>query len=114
MRHVRDNMIGSTWAGRILLEGWGAFYYSWSPTIAAFMANSEELQVAFRILLVPLVATVHLTEFIYMRLASFDLTLASIVAFLSAAISSISIYIVIPTLVLRTVSNHLRARLTTR
>ena len=114
MRHVRDVMIGSTWAGRALVEGWNAFYYSWSPPIAALIANSKELQITSRILLVPLVATVHSIAFIYAVLSSFDLTLASVIAFLLAVILSTSIYIIIPTLVLRTISKHLKARQTTR
>ncbi|OGD52920.1 hypothetical protein A3K80_03080 [Candidatus Bathyarchaeota archaeon RBG_13_38_9] len=59
MRHVRDDMIGSNEVGRILIVGWNNFYYSWSPTIAEIISNSEMLRSASNVLLVPLIAITH-------------------------------------------------------
>ena len=103
MRHVRDNMIGSNHVGRMLVDGWNTFYYSWSPPIAEWITNSKTLQAAFRILLLPLIATVHLTAFIYTTTAIFNLTLASVIAFLFATISSMALYVVIPVISFRAI-----------
>ena len=96
MRHVRDDMIGSNKVGRTLVIGWNIFYYSWSPLMAGWIANSEVLQATFRILLIPLISIVHSTAFVYAAIASVNPVFASINAFIFAAILSIVVYIVVP------------------
>jgi len=103
MRHVRDNMIGSNDVGRILVNGWNAFYYLWSPTVAETIGKSDSMQVAFRILLLPLIAAVHSTAFVYIMLATIDPILASVIAFLFAAILSTALYIVVPVMTIRAI-----------
>ena len=102
MRHVRDDMIGSNEVGRMLVEGWNAFYYSWSPPIAEWVINSKPLQIAFRILLLPLVAIVHCTAYVYAILMPIGLASASVVGFLFAGTLSTIVYIMTPVLTLRT------------
>ncbi|MHA2066598.1 MAG: DUF2341 domain-containing protein, partial [Candidatus Thorarchaeota archaeon] len=58
MRNVRDNMIGSTPIGNILVSGFNTFYYSWSPPVAQWIAGSEGLRTTFRVLLLPISASV--------------------------------------------------------
>ena len=91
------------------MDGWNMFYYSWSPPMAMRIADSETLQVTFRILLLPLIAIVHLTAFIYAAIAIFNLTLASVIAFIFAAISSIALYIVVPVIPFRAIYRKKRA-----
>ncbi|WP_455368618.1 CFI-box-CTERM domain-containing protein [[Eubacterium] cellulosolvens] len=100
MRYVRDNMIGSTDTGKILVSGWNTFYYSWSPYVSNIISHSETLQYTFRILLLPLVAIIHSTANIYSGIAPLSLTSASIIAFIFAAVSSTVIYFVIPLITL--------------
>jgi hypothetical protein len=101
MRYVRDGLIGSTSMGHPIVQVWNAFYYSWSPPVAAAIAESSLLQAIFRILLLPLVAIVHITAWMFASLGSENL--ASAVAFTVAAVLSTCTYIVLPALVLRRV-----------
>ena len=100
MRHVRDDMIASNEVGRMLVDRWNTFYYSWSPTVARWIANSMALQTSFRALLLPLIAIVHSTAFIYAVVASVSLTMASITAFFFAAVLSIVLYLWMPAFIL--------------
>jgi len=99
MRHVRDGLIGSTVIGRPIVQDWNAFYYLWSPPVAATIAQNSNLQALFRTLLMPLVAIVHVTAWVFTALGSGDF--ASVVAFTVAAALSISIYIAVPALLIR-------------
>ena len=103
MRHVRDNMIGSSQIGRTLVNGWNKFYYSWSPSIANFIAAHGPSQPVFRAFLLPLVGTIHLTASVYTVSASINAPFASVVAFLFAAISSITIYVLLPLFAFRSI-----------
>lgn len=96
MRHVRDDMIGSNEVGRILVVGWNDFYYSWSPTIAETISGSEIIRSISSILLVPLIAITHITAFIYSTISLLNPIISSVVAFLSAAVLSITIYMLTP------------------
>jgi len=107
MRHVRDDMIGSNGLGRLLVDGWNSFYYLWSPPIARCVASSEVLRASSRILLLPLAAVAHSTDYAYTGAATIDSTLASAIAFASAAIASTVIYIMIPLLVFQSIRKRL-------
>ncbi|MGB6679828.1 MAG: CFI-box-CTERM domain-containing protein, partial [Candidatus Bathyarchaeia archaeon] len=96
MRNVRDNMIGSTPIGNILVSGFNTFYYSWSPPVAQWIADSEGLRTTFRVLLLPISAAVHSAELVYTTVSPFSLTAASVTAFLLAAAISIGSYIIAP------------------
>jgi hypothetical protein len=101
MRHVRDDMIGSNEVGRLLVNGWNTFYYSWSPPIAEFIGRSETSQTVFRILLMPLVLIIHSTACIYALIVFVSASLASVLSFLFAAVSSITVYAAAPVILLR-------------
>ncbi len=94
-------MIGSNEVGKAIVIGWNSFYYSWSPQVAQFIDTYGTTKPIFRVLLLPLVGTVHLTAVIYDTISIVNTSLASIVAFLIAALSSISIYIVCPLITIR-------------
>jgi hypothetical protein len=108
MRYVRDNLIGSTPTGTRLRDAFNAFYYSWSPPVAAAIAQSSDLQALFRVLLGPIVAIVHTTAWIFTTLGSTDL--ASAVAFGLASILCASTYIVLPVLAIRGAWKRIRPR----
>jgi len=98
MRHVRDDLIGSTSAGRMLIAGFNAFYYPWSPVVAETIAGNELLRAVFRILLTPLVWIVHATALVFLAITQIagGLDAASVVAFLVAALMTIAVYVVLP------------------
>jgi len=101
MRHVRDDMIGSNEVGRSIVNGWNTFYYSWSTPLAQLITTHSTLQPVFRVLLLPLVGTIHATASIYNLTALVNLTFASIIAFLFAAIASTIAYILAPLFTIR-------------
>ncbi len=103
MRHIRDNMIGSNELGKLLVDGWNAFYYLWSPPIAKFITIHAPLLPVFRLLLLPLLGTVHVSGCIYTLFMTFNPTFSSAIAFLFAALSSATIYIMIPMLTLQSI-----------
>jgi hypothetical protein len=102
MRHVRDDLVGSTKVGKVLVDRWNSFYYLWSPSLARVLSNSESLQAIFRILLLPLIGVIHFTALTYNTLIQVNMDLASFVAFTAASILSISTYIITPTLAIAT------------
>jgi hypothetical protein len=103
MRYVRDDMIGSNAVGRLLVNKWNVFYYSWSPPVAQFITTHSALQPVFRIILVPLIGTVHVTAYVYNTSVPVNATFASIIGFLFAVISSITIYLLIPLLAFQSI-----------
>jgi hypothetical protein len=108
MRYVRDNLIGSTPTGKTLRNAFNAFYYSWSPPVAAAIAQSSDLQALFRFLLLPIVAIVHTTAWIFTTLGGTDF--ASVVAFGVAAVLCVGTYIVLPVLTIRRAWKRIRLR----
>jgi hypothetical protein len=100
MRYVRDRLIGSTPTGGILVDGFNAFYYSWSPSLARIIAANEILRAAFRVLLLPLVAIVHVAALMFTAAGIITRSpdVASAVSFLSAACMTLTTYAVFPVL----------------
>ena len=98
MRHVRDELIGSTTTGKILRDAFNVFYYAWSPTVADIIEAHEPLRVFSRILLLPLVGTVHFAAVTFELLGGGDI--ASLICFLLAAGLAITIYVAAPILLL--------------
>jgi hypothetical protein len=96
MRNVRDNMIGSTDIGKMLVVGWNVFYYSWSPPIAEQISKNSNVREIFQFMLIPLVGTVHVAAFSYDSVAWISLPLASLTAFLVSAFFSILSYVIVP------------------
>jgi hypothetical protein len=108
MRYVRDSLIGSTPTGKTLRDAFNAFYYSWSPPVAATVAQSSDLQALFRILLLPIVAIVHATAWVFTTFGSADF--ASVVAFGVAAVLCVGTYIFLPVLAIRGAWKRIRLR----
>ena len=99
-------MIGSTPTGKVLVNAWNGFYYLWSPPTAAAIAGSEVLRGVFRVLLLPLVAIIHATAWVFTSLGAGDF--ASIVAFSVAALLSVLAYVIAPAFLLRPIASRAR------
>lgn len=112
MRYVRDKLIGSTRAGRMLVEAFNTFYYSWSSSLASAIAPSSALRAIFRVLLLPLVWTVHAAGISFSAVSALtgNAHLASVAAFLLAACMSFASYVAVPTLVAMKLVVRLRTR----
>jgi hypothetical protein len=80
MRTFRDEKVRNSFSGDNFVEVFLLWYYSWSPLVANVISQNEILKGFFRILLLPLVYTMRVSEIV------FDL-----LAFLPELASSISI-----------------------
>ena len=109
MRYVRDGLIGSSSVGRMLVNDWNAFYYSWSPPVADFIAGSPTLQTVFRVLLVPLVGIVLVVAWVFGAVASVNADLASATAFALSAFMCIMVYVAMPLKMFLAILKKLRA-----
>jgi len=100
MRYVRDRLVGSTRTGRMFVDGFNAFYYSWSPSLARIIAASEILRGAFRVLLLPLVAVIYVAALMFTvaRIITASPDVASASAFLCAACMTLVTYGAFPVL----------------
>jgi hypothetical protein len=112
MRYVRDKLIGSTRAGRTLVDVFNTFYYTWSPTVARAVARSSVLRAIFRVLLLPLAWTVHATGISFTAILGLtgNADLASVAAFFLAACISLASYVAVPTLAAMKLVVRLRTR----
>jgi hypothetical protein len=111
MRHVRDDLVGSSVTGQVLVENWNCFYYSWSPSVAALAVRSNFIRSVIRIVLSPLMAIILTTAYAFQIVAPINGDLASLFAFLLAASSSISVYILTPSIIGLLLIRRLRKKL---
>jgi M6 family metalloprotease-like protein len=98
MRFVRDKLIGSTRVGKMLVDAFNAFYYSWSPLVARTVSASPFVRAAFRILLLPVVLAVHAAALSFAAISGItgNAEVASVVAFVLAASMCVVAYVVLP------------------
>jgi hypothetical protein len=98
MRYVRDQLISSTPPGRTLVAAFNTFYYSWSPAVAELIAGNGLLRAVFRVLLLPVVGITHVTALLFMAMTLMTgrADVASVLAFLAAAIMTIAVYVALP------------------
>jgi len=65
LRGFRDRQVLSTFAGSEFMKAFNAWYYSFSPNVASFIANNPTVRAAMKILLYPLVGILHLSASAY-------------------------------------------------
>jgi len=68
LRNFRDNIVLRTFAGKCFMNVFNMWYYSFSPTVAGFIANDPIAKFIMRIVLYPLISILYLTYFLYMIL----------------------------------------------
>ncbi len=96
MRHVRDDLIGSSDFGGVLIAGWNDFYYSWSPTVASAISKYDSLREASSALLYPLCGVVRLAGWEFEAAGTFGGSVASALSFGLAAVLSSVVYVLTP------------------
>ena len=111
VRHVRDDLIGSTWIGRQLVDAWNAFYYAWSPWLARAIAPSETAKTLTRALLTPLIYSMYPISIQYQYLARINADLAAVTAFMTAAAIATNIYITLPALTTMKIAKIVKKKL---
>ena len=84
LRGFRDRQVLSTFAGSEFMKAFNAWYYSFSPSVASFIANNPTVRGTMKILLYPLVGILHLSATAY-AVFSFNPELAVCIAGLLAS-----------------------------
>ncbi len=66
LRTFRDKLVLSTFAGTEFMKAFNAWYYSFSPTVAGYVALSSVLRAVVRAIIQPLIAILQLSSSAYM------------------------------------------------
>jgi hypothetical protein len=83
LRGFRDNLVVKTNAGSAFMTVFNAWYYSFSPTVAGFIASHDPLRAPMRVILYPLLGILGLTTFTYSIFSSapeFAIVIAGLLA----------------------------------
>ena len=84
LRTFRDKLVLSTFAGTEFMKAFNAWYYSFSPTVAGYVASSPALRAVVRAIIHPLIGILQLSTSAYAAL-SFNRELGIVVAGLVAS-----------------------------
>jgi len=70
LRGFRDNLVLKTTAGSAFMQVFSAWYYSFSPSVAQFIANNDPIRAPIRVLLYPLLGVLEISAFTYSLLSA--------------------------------------------
>ena len=105
LRVFRDQYVQSTFAGDSFMKAFNGFYYSFSPIVASAVAESATLSQIVRILLYPLVTTLHASSAIFHSL-SFMPELAVVISGIFASVLVGAAYLIPLILLVETCKRH--------
>jgi hypothetical protein len=83
LRGFRDNLVLSTTAGSAFMQVFNAWYYSFSPSVAQFIANNDPIRAPIRVMLYPLLGVLGLSSLVYSLFSGapeFGVVMAGLVA----------------------------------
>ncbi len=69
LRGFRDNLVLSTVAGTEFMKVFNTWYYSFSPKVASWIVQTPSVRDPIKVLLLPLLGILHLSEISYTNLA---------------------------------------------
>jgi len=95
LRSFRDGVVLSTKAGSAFMEVFNAWYYSFSPSVAGFIAGNDPLRAPVRVLLYPLLGILGVSSLAYSLLGAVP-ELAIVVAGLVASSLMGLVYLTVP------------------
>jgi len=95
IRGFRDNLIKSTFVGSQFTEIFNVWYYSFSPSIAHYIAKDQAAQMAVKVFLYPLMGIMHIS-FLIQHFLTFNLELSVVMAILSASLLIGAVYFSLP------------------
>jgi hypothetical protein len=112
LRNFRDRLVLSTTAGSAFMQVFNAWYYSFSPSLAQFIANNDPIRAPIRVMLYPLLGVLGLSSLVYSLFSGapeFGVVMAGLVA--SSLIGLV--YLTVPALVgFSTLARRRKIRLT--
>ena len=103
LREIRDNTVLSTSSGAAFMTGFNQLYYSFSPTVADLQRENPILQEMTRIVIAPMISTLHI-----MTLADDNNEIEVLSLGLSVIALNLGMYVVAPTATLLVISKHLK------
>jgi peptide/nickel transport system substrate-binding protein len=83
LRNFRDHLVLGTKAGSAFMDVFNAWYYSFSPSVASYIAANDPLRAPMRVLLYPLLGILGLSSLTYPLFGSspeFAVVIAGLVA----------------------------------
>jgi peptide/nickel transport system substrate-binding protein len=83
LRSFRDGLVLSTAAGSAFMDVFNAWYYSFSPSVAGFIASNDPLRAPVRVILYPLLGVLGISAFTYSTFSwapEFAVVMAGLVA----------------------------------
>jgi peptide/nickel transport system substrate-binding protein len=83
LRNFRDHLVLSTRAGSAFMVVFNAWYYSFSPTVAGYIAAHDPLRAPIRVILYPLLGVLGVSTFTYSLFSAtpeFGIVMAGLVA----------------------------------
>jgi len=98
LRGFRDNLVLKTSAGSAFMQVFNAWYYSFSPSVAQFIASNDPIRAPIRVMLYPLLGVLSLSSLVYSLFSAtpeFAIVMAGLVA--SSLIGLV--YLTLPALV---------------
>jgi len=98
LRGFRDHLVLGTKAGSAFMEVFNAWYYSFSPSVASFIANNDPLRAPVRMVLYPLLGVLGISTLTYSMLSASP-EFAVVVAGLAASSLIGLVYLTLPVLV---------------
>jgi len=83
LRNFRDKLVLSTSAGSAFMQVFNAWYYSFSPSVAQFIASSDPIRAPIRVMLYPLLGILGVSALAYSWFAwapEFGVVMAGLIA----------------------------------
>jgi hypothetical protein len=109
LRNFRDEVILSTYAGEHFMKVFNAWYYSFSPKVASFIASRPSLRASVRAMLYPLIGILKISSYAY-SIFSFSPELGVLMAGLTASSLIGLTYFAIPLTMILAAVKRLRER----
>ena len=109
LREFRDQTVLSTFAGVQFMQAFNAWYYSFSPSVADFIASQPVVKAVMRGVLYPLIGILHLSSMIYSAF-SFSPELGVVVAGFVASSLIGAVYFTLPATVLLAVIKRFKKK----
>ena len=109
LREFRDQTVLSTFAGSQFMEVFNAWYYSFSPSFAGFIASQPVVKTVMRCVLYPLIGILHASSIAYSAFAFSPEFGVVIAGFVASSLVGI-VYFTIPVAVLLAITKRLKKK----
>ncbi|MDW7978910.1 MAG: CFI-box-CTERM domain-containing protein, partial [Candidatus Caldarchaeum sp.] len=100
LRQFRDGFVLQTFSGRVFMDVFNAFYYSWSPWVAEAEYANPVFRTLVKYSIYPLLGVLHVSQAVASPLTSVNNELAVLAAGLTASLLIGLVYLSIPVLLI--------------